>query len=127
MKKIFSLNHSLELLAILITILATLSVLQTFIIGKHFVIPTMVLVLCVLFGNLARFGLLNKEWAKQILFWIFFILCSHSFFALFWAAEARPGNLFGAAFYPVYGIFFLSTSILCLDYARRNKLFLSEN
>jgi len=47
MKRLFSLKHSLELLAALITIGALLGVLQTFIIGKHFIIPTMILVLAV--------------------------------------------------------------------------------
>ena len=40
MKRLFSLKHSLELLAVLITIAALLGVLQTFIIGKHFLKPS---------------------------------------------------------------------------------------
>ena len=63
MKKLLTLKHSLELLAAIITIAAFLGVLQTFIIGRHFVIPTMILVLAVLFGNLARNGVNGERWA----------------------------------------------------------------
>ena len=79
MKKLLTLKHSLELLAAIISIVAFLGVLQTFVIGKHFVIPTMMLVLAVLFGNLARSGLRGEHWAKHILFWIFFIATCHAF------------------------------------------------
>ena len=61
MKKLFSREHSLEALAALFALGAALGVLQTFIIGKHFVIPTMVLLLVIYFGNLARFGTPNRE------------------------------------------------------------------
>jgi len=123
MKKLFSLGNSLEAIAALFALGAIPGVVQTFIIGKHFVIPTMILVLAVLFGNLARFGVQGQRWAKHVLFWIFLILTCHAFFALFWAAEARPGQLFGAAFYPVYGIFFVVLAILCWLYAKKNELF----
>jgi hypothetical protein len=73
MKKLFSLKHSLDLLAVIVAIAALLGVIQTFIIGKHFVIPTMVLVLVVVFGNLAGSSMRGERWAKHVLFWIFFI------------------------------------------------------
>lgn len=123
MKKLFSLDHSLEALAALITVGAGLGVLQTFVIGKHFVIPTMVLFLTIFFGNLARSGLRGERWAKHLLFWIFTLMVCHTFFALFWAAEARPGAFFGAAFYPVYGGFFVVVGFLCWSYAKRNNIF----
>ncbi|MDH5345830.1 MAG: hypothetical protein OEW59_08715 [Gammaproteobacteria bacterium] len=122
MKKLFSIENSLEALAILITVAALLGVLQTFLIGRHFVIPTMILLLALLFGNLARFGLRGERWAKHMLFWLFLLMACHAFFALFWAADARPGALFGAAFYPVYGGFLVVTGGLCAAYARRNRL-----
>ena len=40
MSKLFSLDNALEALATLVALGAGLGVLQTFIIGKHFVIPT---------------------------------------------------------------------------------------
>lgn len=122
MKKLFSLDHSLEALASLIAVGAALGVLQTFIIGKHFVIPTMILLLVFFFGNLARAGLAGQPWAKHLLFWTFLLMACHTFFALFWAAEARPGAAFGAAFYPVYGGFTVIVGGLCLNYAKRHSL-----
>jgi len=123
MKKLFSLQHSLETIAVLFTLGATLGVFQTFIIGKHFVIPTMVLLLAIFFANLARFGLQGQRWAKHMLFWIFVLAACHAFFALFWAADARPGKFLGDAFYPVYGGLFAVLSFLCWKYAQRNELF----
>ena len=123
MSKLFSLDNALEALATLVALGAGLGVLQTFIIGKHFVIPTMVLLLVIYFGNLARIGLKGERWAKHMLFWTFALMACHAFFALFWAAEARPGALFGAAFYPAYGGFLIVVGGLCFTYARRNRLF----
>lgn len=121
MKKLFSLHHSLELLAVLITAGAILAVLQSFIIGKHYIIPTAFFVLAVLFGNLARFGLRGERWAQHLLFWIFTIAAVHTFFALFWAA--KPRELLGEAFIYAYAIDFLLLSFLSWQYARKNKLF----
>jgi hypothetical protein len=124
MKKLFSLEHSLELLAWLIAIAAMLGVLQSFIIGRHFVIPTMILVICVFFGNLARFAGQDHAWAKHMLFWIFFIAACHAFFALFWAQT--PREILGGAFIYVYGADFLLLSVLCWQYAKRNRLLAIE-
>jgi hypothetical protein len=121
MKKLFSFEHSLELLASLIAVFAVIGVLQTFIVGEHFVIPTMILVVAVLFGNLARFAMQGKIWAKHFLFWIFFVAACHTFFALFWAKT--PRELLGSAFYFVYGTEFLLFSTLSWLYARKNALF----
>ena len=123
MKKLLSIEHSLEALAALISLLAAIGVLQTFVIGRHFVIPTMVLLLAIVFGNLARFGLRGERWAKHVLFWLFLLMSCHAFFALFWAADARPGALFGSAFYPLYGGFLVVAGGLSAAYAKRNSLF----
>ncbi len=123
MKKLFSLEYSLEAIAALITAGAALGVIQTFIIGKHFVIPTMVLLLTIFFGNLVRSGLRDQAWAKHMLFWMFVLVAAHTFFALFWAAPARPGQFFGAAFYPLYGGVCIISTFLCWQYATRNQLF----
>ncbi len=121
MKKLFSLENSLEAIAALIALGATLGVLQTFIIGKHFVIPTMILVFAVIFGNLARFGVNGERWAKHSLFWIFFVMACHAFFALFWAAT--PREILGSLFLPVYGVVFVVLSGLCWTYSKKNGLF----
>lgn len=121
MKKLFSLENSLEAIATLFALGAILGVLQTFIIGKHFVIPTMILVPAILFGNLARFGVKGEPWAKHTLFWIFSLMACHAFFALFWAAT--PREILGALFLPVYGLVFVVLTILCWLYAKKNGLF----
>lgn len=95
--------------------------MQSFIIGRHFVIPTMILFLAVLFGNLARFAMRGERWAKHVLFWIFFIAACHAFFALFWAKT--PREMLGSAFYYVYGAHFVLLSFLSWQYAKRNELF----
>jgi len=120
MKNLFSLKNSLNLLAAIIAIAALLGVLQTFIIGKHFVIPTMVLVLAVLFGNLARSGMRGEKWAQHVLFWIFFVATCHAFFALFWAKT--PREILGDAFLPVYGAAFVILGYLSWQYAKKNEL-----
>jgi hypothetical protein len=123
MKRLFSLAYCLEGLAVLLSIIAGAGVLQTFFIGRHFVIPTLILLLVMLFGNLARFGLRDQRWAKQMLFWIFLLMVFHALFAIVWARDARPGQLLGEAFYPIYGGFAFGVGVLCLMYARRNVLF----
>lgn len=121
MSRILSFKHSLELVAALVCVAALAGVLQTFIIGKHYVIPTMILFLAVLFGNLARSGYRGQAWAKHVLFWIFFVLTFHLFFALFFAA--RPREILGSAFMPVYGALFVVFGLLVFQYGRRNELF----
>ena len=121
MQKLFSLKHSLELLAVLITIAALLGVMQTFVIGKHFVIPTIILVIAVFFGNLARFGSQGQRWAQHTLFWIFAVAACHAFFALFWAET--PREILGDAFIYAYGADFVILSFLSWQYASKNKLF----
>ena len=122
MKKLFSLDNSLEALAALIALAGSVLVVWNFVIGKHFVIPTMFLLLVFYFGNLARAGVNGERWAKHLLLWTFLLAVFHSFFALFWAAEARPGALFGAAFYPMYGGFCVIVGWLCFNYAKRHSL-----
>ena len=120
MKNLLTLKHSLELLTAIIAVVAFLGVLQTFIIGKHYVIPTMVLAVAVLFGNLARSGMRGDRLAKQVIFWIFFIAACHAFFALFWAA--KPREILGEAFLYVYGTAFVILAFLSWQYAKRNEL-----
>lgn len=121
MPRILSFKHSLEFVAALVCVAALAGVLQTFIVGKHYVIPTMILSLAVLFGNLARSGYRGQAWAKHVLFWVFFVLTCHLFFALFFAA--RPREILGPAFVPVYGVLFVVFGLLVSQYGRLNELF----
>jgi len=121
MKSLFSLKNSFDAIALLIAASATLGVLQTFVIGRHYIIPTMVLVVAVLFGNLARYGLQGQRWAKQVLFWLGTILTGHFFFALFWSKRYREwlGDSFEFICVPLV----LILAFLVYQYARRNNLF----
>lgn len=121
MKELFSLKHSLDLAAAVVAGVALIGVLQTFIVGKHFVIPTLILVLAAIFGNLARFAFRGENWARHMLFWIFSIAACHAFFALFWAKT--PRELLGDAFYYVYGAAFVVLAFASWQYAKRNQIF----
>lgn len=120
MNKNISLHHSLDLLAAIISGLALLGVLQTFIVGKHFIIPTMILAFAVFCGNLARYGFQDRAWAKQFLFWIFFLITSHVFFALFFAVKYRA--ILGESFEFVFGGIFIALAFLVVNYARKNGI-----
>lgn len=121
MRNLFSLRNSIDIIAILIAAGAFLGVLQSFIIGKHYIIPTGFLLITVLFGNLARFGLQGRIWAKHVLFWIGFLLTSNAFMGLFFAR--RPREMLGDAFEWVIGALVLVLAYLVVQYARKNTLF----
>lgn len=121
MKNLFTLRNSIDLIALLIAAAAVLGVLQTFIIGRHYIIPTGILLIAVLFGNLARFGLQGRLWAKHILFWVGFLWTCHAFMALFFSRKYR--EVLGGAFEWVFGALVLLLACLVVQYARRNALF----
>ncbi|MEX2123757.1 MAG: hypothetical protein WD795_07665 [Woeseia sp.] len=116
-----SLKYSMELVASVLTVVAFIAVLQTFIFGRHFIIPTMILTVAVILGNLARYGYRDRAWAKQMLFWFGFILTLHAFFALFWAKAYR--EMLGASFEYVCAAIVLIMAFLTWQYASRNSLF----
>lgn len=120
MKKLLSLNYGLDTVLAAVALTASLAVLQTFIIGKHYIIPTMILVLAVFCGNLARYGYRDQPWAKQVNFWIGVLLTSHLFFALFWSKRYR--EVLGDAFLYVVGAAFLALLFVTISYVRRNRL-----
>ena len=121
MKKWFSLQYSLDTVAAIVAGAGLAGVLQTFIVGKHFVIPTMLLAVTILFANLARFGYRDNAFAKNLLFWFGILVTCHTFFALFWAET--PREMLGGAFLPVYGTTFVLFALLSWQYARHNRLF----
>ena len=116
-----SLRYSMEFVAAILTGVALLGVLQTFVIGRHFIIPTMILTIAVVLGNLARYGYLDHAWAKHMLFWFGFIFAMHAFFALFWAQTLRA--ILGDAFEFVCAAVAIIMAFLTWQYARRNALF----
>lgn len=52
-RKAFTLRYSLETLCVLLTLMGLAAVLHQFVIGKHFIIPTVILVLPLITGNVA--------------------------------------------------------------------------
>lgn len=120
MKKLFSLKHSLELVASFISAVAFVQVLYQFIVGKHFVIPTAILFVCVLFGNLARYGMRGASWAKHVLFWFGFIFSCYLFFAIFFAQRFRV--MLEGAFLPVFIVLFALFAFLTVGYKQKNNL-----
>jgi len=114
--------YSFDWLFAAISAAALVGVLQTFLIGRHFIIPTGILAVAVLTGNIAWHGLQDRVWAKQLLFWSGFLATCHLFFALFWAKRYR--ELLGDAFEPVFVVLSLLFALLSWQYARRNGLFI---
>lgn len=121
MSKKLSLPTSLDWLIALFALMGALAVLQTFIIGKHYIIPSVILLVTVVLGNLAWYGLHNALWAKRINFWCGFLLTAHCFFALFWSVKYRAvlGDKFELVFVPLTLIMLVVTWL----YAKNNKLF----
>jgi len=114
-------SNSLEWITAFITCLSTLAVLQTFIIGRHFIIPSAILSLSILLGNLTAYAFMGRLWAKRIIFWLYFVFTSHLFFALFWAKKYR--EILEQAFIPSFLIIFLLFAFLLVQYNRKNQLF----
>jgi hypothetical protein len=103
-----------------VALFALIAVLQTFIIGKHYIIPSVLLTLSVLFGNLAWYALNGARWAKLLNFWCGALLTSHCFFALFWSVKYRAilGDYFEAVASVVTLLLFFTTFL----YAKHNRL-----
>jgi hypothetical protein len=116
-----NLRHGLDWLIATFAVFALAGVLQTFIIGKHFIIPTVLLVITILLGNLAWYGFKQVKWAQHLNFWFGFILTCHCFFALFWAKKYR--DVLGNAFEPVAVVVTLLLFTITWLYASKNKFF----
>ena len=121
MTKYLSLKNSFDCLLAIFACAGVLGVLQTFIIGKHFIIPTIILAATLIMGNLAWWGFQQKRWAKYLLFWIGLLGTAHFFFALFWAKKYR--TLLGGAFEPVCVLVVILLGFLTYQYAQKNSLF----
>jgi hypothetical protein len=116
-----SLSYSMEFIVSLFTLASIAGVVQTFVVGKHFIIPTVILTIGVILGNLAVYGYRGRPWAKHMLFWFGVIFTSHAFFALFWAKAYR--EMLGASFEYVCAAIVVIMALLTWQYARRNALF----
>ncbi len=121
MKNWLSLKYGFELIFALAAIVGALAVLQTFIVGQHYIIPTGILAATIVLANIARYGFMDQPWAKQVLFWCGFLFTAHAFFALFYSKRYR--ELLSDAFEPVCVIVVLAFGFLLVQYARKNRLF----
>ena len=110
----------MELVAVLIAAVALVQVFYQFIVGKHFIIPTAILFIRILFGNLARYGMQGALWAKRMLFWFGLLVSCYLFFALF-HAQTFP-QMMGSAFLPVFIVLFVVFSTLTALYKSSNAL-----
>ena len=119
--KKFKYSNSLEWITAFMTCLFLLAVIHTFVIGRHFIIPTIILTFTILLGNLSAYALIGKLWAKKVIFWLYFIFTSHLFFALFWAKKYR--EILAEAFLPTFIIAFLFFVFLLIRYTKNNNLF----
>ena len=98
MPRWLTLDNSFDLIAAVIATACFAAVLGTFVIGKHYIIPTFWLAIALLFANLARHGLAGARWAKQILGHIGLLASANLFMGLFFAKT--PKELLGALFLP---------------------------
>ncbi|MDO8907832.1 MAG: hypothetical protein Q7W55_04940 [Pseudohongiella sp.] len=121
MKSRISLSNTFELILALATIGLLLAVLQSFVIGRHYIIPTTQLAAALVLGNIAWYGFSGQLWAKLLLFWSGVLLCCHLFFALFWSKAYR--DILGVAFEPVCLLLLILFVWLTVQYKRRNHLF----
>ena len=121
MKRFCAVKYAFDLIFAAIAIVALLAVLQTFIIGQHYIIPSVILVPAVVFGNIARYGLQDQPWAKQLLFWSGFLFTAHAFMALFFSKRYR--EILGDAFEPVCILAVIVFGFLVYRYGKDNKLF----
>ena len=97
----------------------------SFIIGKHYIIPTILLVITIILGNLAWYSLQKVRWAQYINFWIGFVVTCHLFFGIFWAKT--PRKIVGDWFEPVAIALTVIMLAFTWTYLRRNQLFLRKN
>lgn len=120
MKKAFSLKYSIETLCVLFTVVLGAAVLHQFVIGKHFIIPTVILIPTLLFLNLARGGYRDQTWAKYTNFWLGVVLTAHWFFAIFFSQTLKAK--LGIVFEPLAVAICLFLGYLTLMYRRHNQL-----
>mgnify|MGYP001165301823 CR=1 FL=1 len=69
MKKIISVENSFDIIIGIIVFIGFLAVLETFIFGKHYIIPTAILFVTIMLANLSFYGFRKNRIAKKIMFW----------------------------------------------------------
>ena len=74
----------------------------------------------IIFGNLTYYGFQENRIAKKILFWLFFTLTAHLFFALFFSVKYRA--ILGSYFEPICILNIVIFGYLLFKYNEENKL-----
>ncbi|MFT2112754.1 hypothetical protein [Marinomonas sp. 2405UD68-3] len=97
-------------------------VVHAFAIGRHYIIPTLILTVAVLLGNLTAYAFSGRIWAKLMIFWLYFLLMCHGFFALFWSQKYR--EILGQAFEPTCIVVVLLLAFFLVKYKKGNDLLL---
>ena len=115
-----NLSNGLALLLAVLAVVFLAAALGTFVIGRHYLIPTFWLLLAMLAGNFARHALAGARWAREVVFWCGVLASSTLFMGLFFAQ--KPKVLLGPAFLPVWGLAFLAVAFLTFVHARRGGL-----
>ena len=121
MKNLISYKNTFDLIILMMTAVGFFAVIETFIVGKHYIIPTAILFLTIVLGNLSYYGIQGRRGAKKILFWIFFLFDVHLFFALFFSVKYRV--ILGSNFEIICIINILVFSYLLFKYIKKNHLF----
>ena len=121
MKNLISYKNTFDLIILIMTVIGFFAVMQTFILGKHYIIPTAILFLTIILGNLSYYGLQGRRAAKKILFWAFFLFDVHLFFALFFSVKYR--TILGSNFEIICIINIIVFSYLLVKYIKKNHLF----
>ena len=120
MSNTLSLKNTWDLIAMLVALGTFAAAMYQFVVGQHYMIPTMILLWTVLFGNLARYGLRGDLWAKHVLFWYGFLMSCMAFMGIFFAQ--RPMVILGDLFLPIWIAMFLLVAWLTWQYKRRNAI-----
>jgi hypothetical protein len=120
-RRYLSLSYSFELIFAALAVTGGFATLYTFVVGRHYIIPSVLLLATVIAANLARFGFKDRIWAKEILFWTGLLFTAHAFMALFFSKRYR--EILSGAFEPVCAFVTIVFALLTLQYARRNRLF----
>ena len=121
MKNIVSVENSFDLIVGVIAFIGFLAVIETFIFGKHYIIPTAIFFMTIVLANLTFYGFRKNRIAKKIMFWLFFLLDAHLFFALFFSVKYR--TLLGNFFEMICSFLLLILSYMLLKYQKQNELF----
>jgi hypothetical protein len=120
LRGLFSLENAFDLLFAALAVLAGVAVLQTFLIGRHYIIPSLILALALLLAIWPGTDCAARCGPNGSMFWAGVLTTAHLLFALFWAQRYR--ELLGSAFEPVCVVLILLLGYLTWQYARRNRL-----